>query len=168
MISFPGSPKVQKGAIVGIDIFNPDGMAFFKQRAEEMGKAFAANPIVVSFQMSNESPYLNHGRLCPTDHADAHVCAIEALLEGRSLGVRNLGTGKGHSNREVMAAVARAVGRPVPVQEADRRPGDPPELVADASAFRREFSWKPRHSDLDTIVSTAWEWLQSWKLGHVR
>ena len=64
-----------------------------------------------------------------------------------------------------MAAVARAVGRPVPVQEAGRRPGDPPELVADASEFRREFGWEPRHSDLDTIVSTAWKWLQSWKLG---
>jgi len=100
-----------------------------------------------------------------TDLADAHVSAIEALIEGRSLGVRNLGTGTGHSNREVMAAVARAVGQPVPVQEADRRPGDPPELVADASAFRREFGWEPRHSDLDTIVSTAWKWLQSWKLG---
>jgi UDP-glucose-4-epimerase GalE len=99
-----------------------------------------------------------------TDLADAHVRAIEALLEGRSLGVRNLGTGKGHSNREVMATVARAVGRPVPVQEAGRRPGDPPELVADASEFRREFGWEPRHSDLDTIVSTAWKWLQSWKL----
>ena len=99
-----------------------------------------------------------------TDLADAHVSAIEALIEGRSLGIRNLGTGNGYSNREVMAAVERAVGQPVPVREADRRPGDPPELVADASAFRREFGWEPRHSDLDTIVSTAWAWLQSWKL----
>jgi len=98
-----------------------------------------------------------------TDLADAHVCAIEALIEGRSLGVRNLGTGTGRSNREVLAAVERAVGRPVPVRETDRRPGDPPELVADASLFHREFGWEPRHSDLDTIVATAWTWLQSWK-----
>ncbi len=103
-----------------------------------------------------------------TDLADAHVCAIEALIEGRSLGVRNLGTGRGHSNREVLAAVERAVGRPAPVRETDRRPGDPPELVADASLFQREFGWKPRHSDLDTIVSTAWTWLQSWKLKRTR
>jgi UDP-glucose-4-epimerase GalE len=99
-----------------------------------------------------------------TDLADAHVCAIEALIEGRSLGVRNLGTGNGYSNREVMAAVERAVGQPVPVCEVDRRPGDAPELVADASRFRSEFGWEPRHSDLDTVVSTAWAWLQSWKL----
>ena len=44
-----------------------------------------------------------------------------------------------------------------------KRPGDPPELVADASAFRREFGWEPRHSDLDTIVATAWAWLRKWK-----
>ena len=68
----PGSSFVNPAYPSGIDIFNPDGMAFFKQRAQDMGKAFAANPIVVSFQMSNESPYLHHGRLCPSDHADAH------------------------------------------------------------------------------------------------
>jgi len=98
-----------------------------------------------------------------TDLGDAHRRAIEALLEGRQVGARNLGTGRGHSNREVIAAVERVTGRRVPFVEAERRPGDPPELVADASAFRNEFGWQPRHSDLDTIVSTAWAWLQSWK-----
>jgi UDP-glucose 4-epimerase len=95
-----------------------------------------------------------------TDLADAHRRAIEALLEGRSLGARNLATGRGHSNREIIAAVERVVGRPVPVREAPRRPGDPPELIADASLFRRELGWEPHHSDLDTIVRTAWRWLQ--------
>jgi UDP-glucose-4-epimerase GalE len=98
-----------------------------------------------------------------TDLAKAHVLAIEALIDGRQVGARNLGTGRGHSNREVMAAVERVVGRPVPMNEAARRPGDPPELVADASAFCREYGWEPRHSDLDTIVATAWEWLKHWK-----
>ena len=98
-----------------------------------------------------------------TDLADAHVRAIEALLEGRPVGARNLGTGRGHSNREVLAAIERVLGRPVPCEEAPRRPGDPPELVADASSFMQEFGWEPRHSDLDTIVSSAWRWLQHWK-----
>jgi UDP-glucose-4-epimerase GalE len=98
-----------------------------------------------------------------TDLANAHVLAIEALIAGRQVGARNLGTGRGQSNREVIAAVQRVVGRPVPMDETTRRPGDPPELVADASAFRREFGWEPRHSDLDTIVATAWEWLKNWK-----
>ena len=98
-----------------------------------------------------------------TDLADAHLRAIEALIEGRQVGARNLGTGRGHSNREVLAAIERVLGRPVPCEEAPRRPGDPPELVADATRFAREFGWEPRHSDLDTIVSSAWKWLQQWK-----
>ena len=98
-----------------------------------------------------------------TDLANAHIRALEALIAGRSIGVRNLGVGRGYSNREVIAAVERVVGRTVPMEEAPRRPGDPPELVADASAFRSEFDWDPRHSDLDTIVAGAWAWLQRWK-----
>lgn len=94
------------------------------------------------------------------DLADAHVRALEALLRGTPGGAYNLGTGHGHSNREVLAAVERATGRPVPVREAPRRPGDPPVLVADASRFRRDFGWEPRHSELDEIVTSAWEWLR--------
>ncbi len=63
----------------------------------------------------------------------------------------------------MLAAVESVVGQRVPVREAPRRPGDPPELVADASRFRHEFGWEPRHSDLETIVSNAWSWLRSWR-----
>jgi len=98
-----------------------------------------------------------------TDLADAHVRAVEVLVGGRSVGPRNLGTGRGSSNREVLAAVERVTGRPVPVTEAPRRPGDPPALVADARRFRQELGWEPRHSELDTVVETAWTWLRSWK-----
>jgi UDP-glucose-4-epimerase GalE len=98
-----------------------------------------------------------------TDLATAHVLAIEALIGGRSLGPRNLATGRGMTNKEVLAAVEAVVGRPVPVKIAPRRPGDPPELVADASRFRSEFGWEPRHSDLPTVVRTAWAWLRRWR-----
>jgi UDP-glucose-4-epimerase GalE len=98
-----------------------------------------------------------------TDLAEAHVRALESLLAGGPSGAWNLGTGRGFSIREVLAAVARVTGRPVPVRESPRRPGDPPELVADASRFAQAFGWRPRHSDLDTVVRTAWEWLRRWK-----
>jgi len=98
-----------------------------------------------------------------SDLATAHVLALEALLEGRSLGPRNLATGHGITNREVLAAVERVVGRRVPVRESPRRPGDPPELIADATRFRGEFGWEPRLSDLDTVVRTAWAWLRRWR-----
>jgi UDP-glucose-4-epimerase GalE len=97
------------------------------------------------------------------DLADAHVRAIDALLRGESLGAHNLGTGKGHSVREVIDAVERITGRSLPVKLARRREGDPPELVADASRVRAALGWEPRHSDLDTIVATAWAWLRKWK-----
>jgi len=98
-----------------------------------------------------------------TDLADAHLRSIEALLSGKAGGGFNLGTGIGRSNREVIDGIGRAIGRPVPFEEAPRRPGDPPLLVADASRFMRELDWRPRYSDLDTIVRTAWAWLRSWK-----
>jgi UDP-glucose-4-epimerase GalE len=98
-----------------------------------------------------------------SDLADAHVRAIDALLRGESLGVRNLGTGTGHSVREVADAVQRITGRKLAVEVAPRRAGDPPELVADASRFRAELGWKPQHCDLDAIVGTAWSWLRRWK-----
>lgn len=98
-----------------------------------------------------------------TDLADAHVRAIEALLSGGPGGGYNLGTGIGRSNREVIEGVGRVIGRPVPFAAAPRRPGDPPILVADATRFGRDFGWHPRHSDLDTIVGTAWRWLRAWR-----
>lgn len=98
-----------------------------------------------------------------SDLADAHRLGIESLLAGGAGGCFNLGTGTGHSIRAVLAAVERVTGRPVPVQEADRRAGDPPVLVADARRFRDAFGWTPRHSDLDTIIRTAWEWLRAWR-----
>ena len=98
-----------------------------------------------------------------SDLADAHVRAIESLLGGGASGAFNLGTGRGHSIREVLAAVERVTGHAVPAEVAARRPGDPPVLVADAARFRARFGWMPRLSDLDTIVATAWRWLESWR-----
>jgi UDP-glucose-4-epimerase GalE len=98
-----------------------------------------------------------------TDLAEAHVLSLESLLSGGGSGAWNLGTGRGHTSREVVAAVGRVVGRPVPVRAAPRRPGDPAELVADASRFTEHTGWVPRRSDLDTIVRTAYDFLRSWR-----
>ncbi len=95
-----------------------------------------------------------------SDLADAHLRVLEGLLDGGPGGAYNVGTGEGHSSREVVEAVQRVTGRPVPLEQGQRRDGDPPELVADGSRFRRDFGWTPRHSDLDTIVATAAAWLR--------
>jgi UDP-arabinose 4-epimerase len=92
------------------------------------------------------------------DLASAHVRALQYLAAGGASATLNLGTGRGHSVREVVAAVERLAGRPVPRREAPRRAGDPPQLVADAGLARERLAWRPTCSDLDTIVRTALAW----------
>jgi UDP-glucose-4-epimerase GalE len=92
------------------------------------------------------------------DLADAHVKAIQYLERGGATTAINLGTGAGHTVREVIEAVERITGRKVPRREVDRRAGDPPALVADAGRAEAVLGWRPRMSDLDSIVRTAWNW----------
>lgn len=91
-----------------------------------------------------------------SDLADAHVAALRRLEAGGTSSAFNLGTGRGHSVREVLGTVGRFAGHPVPVRLAPRRPGDPAELVADPARARAELGFAPRLSDLDSIVATAW------------
>jgi UDP-glucose-4-epimerase GalE len=102
-----------------------------------------------------------------TDLADAHVRALGDLAAGGDSAALNLGTGRGCSVREVIAAVERIAGRTVRRRETGRRPGDPPELVADPALARSRLGWQPRHSDLDTIIATAlaWESHPGWAVG---
>jgi UDP-glucose 4-epimerase len=83
------------------------------------------------------------------------VLALEAL-PGGARGPLNLGRGVGVSVREVLASVARVTGRPVPVERAEPRPGDPASLVARIDAARTGLGWVPRVGSLDEIVRTAW------------
>jgi UDP-glucose-4-epimerase GalE len=95
------------------------------------------------------------------DLADAHLKALAALAAGRPSQAYNLGTGTPHSVREIIAAVERVTGRPVPYTAAPRRPGDPAVLYAGASKAKAELAWTPRFADLDAIVGTAWRWHQT-------
>ncbi|MCS7058158.1 MAG: UDP-glucose 4-epimerase GalE [Meiothermus sp.] len=91
-----------------------------------------------------------------TDLAEAHVRALEHLLRGGSPTALNLGTGQGTSVLEVVRAVEKVAGRPVPAETAPRRPGDPPALVADPSRAREVLGWEARYRDIVEIVATAW------------
>lgn len=93
-----------------------------------------------------------------SDLAEAHVRALDYLARGGSTAQINLGTGRGHSVREVHAAAERVTRRSIPMRESARRAGDPPVLVADASRARALLELAPRNSDIEVMVESAWRW----------
>lgn len=94
------------------------------------------------------------------DLADGHLRAADYLRANRESGAFNLGTGKGSSVLEVVQAVERVSGLPVRRKIGPRRAGDPASLVASASRAEALLGWRPRRSEMDTIVSDAWRWHQ--------
>jgi UDP-glucose 4-epimerase len=94
-----------------------------------------------------------------SDLAEAHLRALTAVAAG-SHRVYNLGNGHGFSNREVVDVVRGVTGRPVPVEIAPRRSGDPAELVASSERAQTELGWVPAKQDLADIVRDAWEFYQ--------
>lgn len=91
-------------------------------------------------------------------HLEA-VCLADAMQAGE-FRAYNLGTGQGYSNREIIAACERAVDDKIGVVIGPRREGDPDMLVANSDRFQTDTAWRPRFSDIDTIVGTAWQWQQ--------
>jgi UDP-glucose-4-epimerase GalE len=95
------------------------------------------------------------------DLAEAHVVALESLLSGGPSDHFNVGTGSGHSVREVLREVEEVTGQKVPHVSAPRREGDPPVLVADSSKLQRTLGWRPQFTGLRGIVETAWDFEKS-------
>lgn len=93
-----------------------------------------------------------------SDLARAHLLALEALLSGKESSVYNLGNSKGYSVREVIELAGKISGKTIRTVEVERRPGDPAELVAASDEIRQALGWKPEFEDLETIITTAWNW----------
>lgn len=92
------------------------------------------------------------------DLVDAHVRALQKLDQDQGAYVYNVGTGKGYSNKEIVEMVKKVSGKELAVEYAERRTGDSDTLIADASRIQSELQFKPLHSDLETIVRSAWTW----------
>jgi UDP-glucose-4-epimerase GalE len=99
------------------------------------------------------------------DLATAHVAALQRLDAGVELKL-NLGTGSGASVRQVIDACRRITGKDIPERVVDRRPGDPPRLVADPRRAREQLGWQPKHTTVDSIVDSAWGWHQTHPQGY--
>lgn len=93
-----------------------------------------------------------------TDLAKAHILALGYLLQGGASDVFNLGNGVGFSVKEVVECARRVTGHPIPQTMAPRRAGDPAQLVAGSQKAMDVLGWKPEEHDLETIISSAWQW----------
>lgn len=91
------------------------------------------------------------------DLGSAHLRALELIEPGKGIEL-NLGTGRGYSVREVIESCRKITGHPIPEVLGERRAGDPPELIADASRARKILDWKPKYAEIEQIVETAWRW----------
>ncbi len=94
------------------------------------------------------------------DLAEAHMLALGALSDQKSQLIYNIGIGHGFTVLEVIESVRRVTGRPIAVEEMERRPGDPAVLVASSDKIKAELGWQPKYVELDQIIASAWEWHQ--------
>jgi UDP-glucose 4-epimerase len=92
------------------------------------------------------------------DLSSAHIAVFDKLGQPGLAFFYNLGIGVPYSVEDILKSVERVTGKPVPHEYAERRPGDPPALYADATKVRTELGWKPKFDTLDAIVSTAVRW----------
>jgi UDP-arabinose 4-epimerase len=156
---------------VALRYFNAAGADRSGQLGEEHDPETHLIPLVLRAALGSGPPVGIFGTDYPTpdgtairdyihvdDLASAHVRAVEYLAQGGESTAVNLATGNGYSVREIIAAVAKAVGHDVPHRESPRREGDPPALIADPSLAVQVLGWRAQCSDLDTIIGTALAW----------
>ncbi|MEG6591021.1 UDP-glucose 4-epimerase GalE [Paenibacillus barengoltzii] len=101
-----------------------------------------------------------------SDLADAHLRAVDHLLNGGESDVFNLGNGQGFSVKEVIETVKQVTGRDFPVVISPRRAGDPAVLIASSDKARRVLGWNPTRNKLSSIIESAWQWHNSHPNGY--
>ena len=163
--------------VVSLRYFNASGAT--EQRGEAHDPETHLIPNVFAAALGNRVALEVYGTDYPTadgtairdyvhvaDIADAHLRALDVALDGGAPVAVNLGTGTGRSVREVVETARRVTGRAVPMVERPRRPGDPPELVAAVGRAATLLGWRPSHSSLEEILSSAWRWHQAHPQGY--
>ena len=93
-----------------------------------------------------------------TDLAQAHILAMDYLMEGGESNIFNLGNGVGFTVKEVIDTAREVTGHPIPAKTTPRRAGDPAQLIASSEKARSVLGWHPEHADLREIIETAWNW----------
>jgi UDP-glucose-4-epimerase GalE len=166
----PWYDRCRRMRSVSLRYFNAAGAAMDGSLGEDWSLTLNLVPLAMKALLGKSAPLRVFGTDYPTpdgtairdyihvdDLADAHLRALDYLVGGGPTTALNLGTGVGSSVREVLAAAERAAGRPVPHEDAPRRPGDPVALWADNTRARDTLGWEAQYG-LDEIVSSAWQW----------
>lgn len=154
---------------ISIRYFNASGATLDGKFGEEHEPESHIIPNIIRAQLENKpfelfgSDYPTPDGTCVRDYihildlANAHMLALDALSGSASSNYYNAGTGKGYSNREIIKMVEEVSGKPVEIKNSPRRPGDANELVADVTKIKSELGFEPTHSDLKTIVESAYK-----------
>ncbi len=155
---------------VSLRYFNASGAASDGRIGEDHDPEIHLIPVVLQVALGQRECIKVFGSDYPTpdgtcirdyihveDLAEAHRLAVEGAAAGRAEAF-NVGTGRGHSVREVIEACRRVTGHAIPQVAADRRPGDPPMLYADSTALQQRFGWRPRVTEITETVASAWRW----------
>jgi UDP-glucose 4-epimerase len=165
-------PWFERRGIVSVSLryFNAAGAQADGSHGEDWRKARNVAPVAIKSALGFGGPLRLFGTDYPTpdgtairdyvhvvDLADAHIRALDYLVAGGSGATLNLGTGRGSSVREVIAAVERAAGRTIDVVEAPRRAGDPAAVWADPRRAEEVLRWRARYG-LDEIIESAVAW----------
>lgn len=153
---------------ISIRFFNAAGAALDGQLGEDHHDESHLIPNLITSQLQGK-PFVLYGTDYPTpdgtcirdyihvqDLAEAFIRAGDRLLAGAVTTAYNAGTGKGYSNQEVISMVEKVSTQPVQIEIQPRRPGDANILIADVSRIMAELKWAPQHSDLESIVRTAY------------
>ena len=163
-------------AFIALRYFNAAGAT------DRLGEAHTPEEHLIPLLMQvalGRKPHIEvYGRDYPTDDgtcvrdyihvadlAQAHVLALEGLKQ-HPAGKYNLGNGEGYSVLEVIHTAEKVVGKPIPVREAARRPGDPAVLVASSKLAKADLGWKAQHAELEDIVASAWRWHRAHPSGY--
>ena len=163
--------RVYKLKFMNLRYFNAAGAMLDGSLGEDHSEETHIIPVLLDVVSGKRKVFELYGKDYPTpdgtcirdyihvvDLADAHVKAMEYLKKGGASASVNLGVGKGYSNLEVIASVSKVTGKKVPVEVKSRRAGDPASIYADNTKAKKLLGWEPKHSDLETIVESAWKW----------
>lgn len=162
--------KKEGMSFVSLRYFNASGAALDGRLGEKHNPETHIIPLAISAALQGKefslygTDYATPDGTCIRDYihvidlVEAHVLTLERLAKERGGFFYNVGTGKGHSNREVLEMVKRVSGVDLKIKEAHRRQGDAEVLVADATEIKKEIGFEPKYSELETIVRSAWQW----------